>query len=280
LIGVSYILFKNDTPLILLSGIAVLIAIWWIGKTIFGKSLFAAVPVALFSIEPLFVNQFRVVPLLDIIQLPFILFSLIVFFIETNKKYYWATMIILGLVAATKSIVPTILLLATFSLYLILIRRFAHLKMLMVMSPVAMGVFALSYLRTFLNGYSFADFIGFQKWIFLYQQSKLIFPLSFWRLMLLNEWQAWWGDRSLQTTSDWTILWPLLILLPFVFVILAYFRKFIMHPFARLLLLWIFVYEIFLSTGAVVTRFLLPLLPILYIVGTYVVREMFIRHKQ
>ena len=97
---------------------------------------------------------------------------------------------------------------------------------------------------------------------------------------MLNEWQTWWGDQSLQTSNDWTIVWPLLMILPFVFVILSYFRKFTMPGLVRLLLLWILVYEAFLSVGAVVTRFLLPLLPILYIVGIYTVREMFLSRKR
>lgn len=280
MIGVSYWLFKTETPVILLSAIAALTAIGWLGQTVFGNPVLALVPVALFSVEPLFVNQLRVVPLLDIVQLPFILFSLVVFYYETKKKYFWRTAILLGFVAATKSVVPTILLIACFSLYLILAKKYTKLKMFVLMSPLSAGILMLSYLRTFLDGYSIADFIGFQKWILLYQQSKLIYPLSFWRLMFLNEWQAWWGDRSLHAASDWTITWPVLVMLPFAFVIVAYFRKFHIHPAARLLLLWIFVYEIFLSIGAVVTRFLLPLLPVLYIVGTYAVREMFFSRKR
>src|SRR3989344_1303240 len=279
MIGASYVLFKTDTPLILLSGVAVLAAIWWLGRLVLGNTTQALVPVALFSVEPLFVNQFRFVPLLDIIQLPFILLSLVVFYLETKKKYFWATMILVGLVAATKSIVPAVLLSICFLFYLLLARDYKRIKIFIVMSPLSVGVFTLSYLRTFLNGYSLSDFVGFQKWIFLYQQSKLILPLSFWRLVMLNEWQTWWGDQSLQTSNDWTIVWPLLMILPFVFVILSYFRKFTMPGLVRLLLLWILVYEAFLSVGAVVTRFLLPLLPILYIVGIYTVREMFLSRK-
>ena len=280
MIGLSYLIFKTDAPLIFICAVAALVAIWLLGRAILGTSYLAILPVALFSIEPLFLNQLKVKPLLDIIQLPFILFSIIVFYNETKKKFFWATPILLGLVAATKSIVPTILLIACFSFYLILAKEYTKLKMLLMMTSFSIGILMLSYLRTFLNGYSFADFIGFQKWILLYQQSKLIFPLSFWRLMFLNEWQAWWGDRSLHSASDWTILWPLLVMLPFIFVILSYFRKFQIHPVARLLLLWIFIYEVFLSIGAVVTRFLLPLLPILYITGTYAVREMFFPRKR
>lgn len=279
MIGFSYLAFKTDALLIVLCAVAVLVAMWLLGRVILGSSL-ALVPVALLSIEPLFLNQLRFKPLLDIIQLPFILFSILAFFYESKKKYFWRTAILLGFVAATKSIVPTILLVVSFSFYLILAKEYTKLKMFLLMAPLSVGIFTLSYLRTFLNGYSVADFIGFQKWILLYQQSKLILPLSFWRLMFLNELQAWWGDRSLHTASDWNILWPFLVLVPFVFVILAYIRKFQMHPLIRLLLLWVFIYEMFLSIGAVVTRFLLPLLPSLYIVGTYAVREMFFRQKE
>lgn len=280
LIGLSYLIFKSESHLIFISGFLVLVAIWLIGKIVFENNLLALVPMALFSIEPLFVNQFRFVPLLDIIQLPFIIFCLIIFYKESKQKYFWGTMILLGLVAATKSVVPAILLSACFIFYLFLNNEFRRLWTFVIMTPLSVVVLVLSYIKTFLSGYTLADFIGFQKWILLYQQSKLIIPLSFWRLMFLNEWKAWWGDQSLQRATDWTMLWPILIILPFVFVILSYFRKFQIHPLVRLLLLWIFIYEAFLSTGAVVTRFLLPLLPILYVISTYAIKEMFFSHKR
>lgn len=262
LVGVSFLWFQTEVAAILFSGILALIALWFLGKQVLKDGVWSLIPAALFVAEPLFQNQIRVTPLLDIIQLPWILLSLIFFL----KEQFFFTALSLGFVMATKSIVPAFLLITSFLLFLGLRKKWEILKHFLMWLPLGFVVLIVSYAKTFQNGYTFSEFIGFQKWIILYQQSKLIFPFSFWRLTLLNQWQTWWGEMKVMPVEDWWLTWPILVVLP---ILLLVWRKKKLSDPALLLVLWAIVYEAFLSLGVVSTRFLLPLLPALYILLLY-----------
>lgn len=269
IIGLSFLWFQNDGAAILFFAILSLFSLWVLGRQVFSDGVWALVPVALWSSEPLFQNQLRVTPLLDIIQLPFIFLSLYSF---VRKQFFW-TGVFLGFTAATKSVVPSVLLVFTFFIFFLLKKKTREFLQFLPWLSLSFAVLVASYTRTFMNGYSFWDFLGFQKWILLYQQSKLIFPFSFWKLMLLNKWQTWWGDMAIVQAEDWHFTWPILVIVQFVLII----RRKLFDP-VFILLLWVLVYETFLSTGVVVTRFFLPLIPILYILSVQFVRE-FIRRS-
>jgi len=278
LIGLSYLLFQNDGVVIVLFLLLSLLALWLLGWRVLGDWVTALIPVALFSTEELLRNQLRVTPLLDIMQLPFVLFALVLFLHEYRRGRFLWTSISLGMVAATKSVVPALLLVLTFGVFLLIRNEWKKGVTLVPWLFISLGIFMLSYTRTFLNGYSFLDFLGFQKWILLYQQSKLIYPFSFWRLMFFNQWQTWWGDMGVVPAVDWNILWPMLVTVPFLLITLGVNKKNRLNDTAVLLLLWVFVYEAFLSLGVVVTRFLLPLLPVLYILGVLLV-QLFLKRR-
>lgn len=269
IIGVSLVLFRTEVMAIVFFAMLSLVALWLIGRVILPYPWYL-IPVALFSLEKVYLGQLRVTPLMDIIQLPFILLTIYFFHKEHAGKYFIVTPILLGVVAAIKSVIPAGLIAITFCIFLLWNGKKDRIIQFFLTVPLSGFVLLAVYARTFLNGYSFLDFLGFQKWILFYQHSKLIFPFSFWKLMYLNQWQAWWGDRGMHQAEDWQILWPVLATLPFVAVFHK--RDLIKKDSMMVLLLtWVFVYEAFLSIGAVVTRFLLPLLPILYIIGMRVV---------
>jgi hypothetical protein len=271
IIGASILFFKNDTLVIPFFGIVSLIAVWMLAKSVLKNNVLAIIPVAGLVSEKLFLDQFRIVPLMDIIQLPFILFSLYFFTIERKKDKYVVTAVLLGLTAAVKSVVPAILLLFAFSVFFILKQRLVSLFRFFVFFPIAAVCFCLTYLRTFLSGYTLADFIGFQKWIFLYQQSKLIYPFSLWSLIYRNRWQAWWGDKGILHASDWQVTWPIVTTLFFVMVIVRIVLRRKTGDAMEILMVFGIMWFCFLSLGVVSSRFLLPVLPICYIVSTYLI---------
>lgn len=272
LIGASYLLFQNEGPVILISAVLSLLTLWLIGLEVLRDRVAALIPVALFATEKLFLGQLRVTPLLDIIQLPYILFALFSFLREHKRGRYLWTSVSLGLVAATKSVVPAALLVVVFVAFFIICKKVRLIIRLLPWLTISFGILVVSYTRTFLNGYTLWDFLGFQKWILLYQQSKLIFPFSFWRLMLFNQWQTWWGEMKVMSVEDWRWTWPVLALVPLALLI-VYRRKIIQNSTLFVLLLWALGYEVFLSIGVVATRFFLPLLPVLYVLAVYSGRE-------
>lgn len=278
-IGLSYNLFQSDAQVIVLFGVLTLTSFWFLSKQILKSNAWSILPLTFFSFQSLFLNQFRVTPLLDIIQLPFILLAFVVFLYEKDKDRFFWTAFVLGLIAATKTIVPAILLIACFCCFFIVERRFKSIFNLFLWLPVSLIILVGSYTRIFLDGYTIVDFFKFQKWIFLYQQSKLIYPLSFWRLTLLNQWQTWWGDSHIMKVDDWSFFWPILVLMPFITLLFYKIKRVPLRSPERLLLIWALIYEVFLSLGITATRFLLPLLPALYILLFFVLQKLVKRAK-
>lgn len=267
-LALSILMFKNDKTIMIFFAFLTLVSLFALSKQVLGDTLVSLVPVSLFAVEQLFVDQLRYVPLLDIVQLPFIFFSLSAFLWEQKVKKYPLTALLLGVVMATKTIVPGILLSVVFVGFFIFTRRVKDILQFVLWLPLSVVIFCLSYMRTFMSGYTIWDFIGFQKWIFLYQKSKILFPFSAWRLIFFNQWQAWWGDFSILKASDWRITWPIGTILTAGLAIIAVFKKIRITDRVFLLLLWIGVYGAFLSIGVISSRFLLPFLPVTYILGT------------
>lgn len=273
IIGLFILMLKNDKFVVIPSAIFTLILMWTIGRIVLKDGVLALVPVVFLATEPLFLNQIRTAPLLDIIQLPWILFAIAGFLWEKPSRKFILTAVMVGFVMATKTIVPAILLVSTFVIFLFLQRQRKQIVRLLLWLSLSVVIFIASYTRTFMSGYSIGDFIGFQKWIFLYQQSKLIFPFSAWRLLFFNQWQAWWGDMRILTADDWHWTWPVSSALGIYAVVLLVTRKLPIKEPITLLVLWFSVYSIFLSLGVVSSRFFLPLFPLSFIVSVWVIRK-------
>lgn len=271
LFSLSILFFKNDKFIILPLGVLTLVSLWLLGTQVLRNRWLAFIPVILLSLEPLFLNQFVYVPLLDIVQLPFILLSLYFFIREEKRGWFWVTAGMVGLVMATKTIYTGLLLYSVFAAYLTITRQYKKMLALFLAAPVSGIIVCLSYLRTFLSGYSFYQFLGFQKWILLYDQSKLLYPFSIWRLVFLNQWQAWWGDFRILHAEDWQITWPFFTGVTFAAGILVLVRKLKTFPALSVLMLWILIYGIYISLGISSSRFLLPLFPVSYIIATYAI---------
>jgi hypothetical protein len=274
--SLSILLFHNDITIILSFGLLTLVALWFLGTQILQDRWLAIIPVAILSFEPLFLNQFQYVPLLDIVQIPFIMFSMYFFIREEKHGTFWITSGMVGLVMATKTIYTGLLLFSVFGIYLAMTRQYKKILYLLLSMPVSVILFCLSYLRTFLSGYSLYQFFGFQKWILQYDQSKLLYPLSIWRLVFVNQWQAWWGDFRILRADDWQITWPIFTGLTFLTGVLVILRKVKTFPGLSVALLWILAYGIFISLGISSSRFLLPLLPVCYIIGTFICFKRFL----
>ncbi len=275
-ISLFIILLKNDRFIVIPFSILTLVSLWFLGLHILHDKLLALVPVVLFSSERLFLDQIRYAPLLDIIQLPFILFALAFFVREYSSKKFVVTSLMIGMVMATKTVIPAILLTACFLSVLFIRKDWERIRYFILWLPFSLLILLASYIRTFLSGYTLFDFIGFQKWILLYQKSKLIFPFSVWRLIFLNQWQAWWGDMRILKADDWSIMWPIVTLLT-IFSLLFVNKQVKLSREYHVTIAWVIIYSAFLSIGVVSSRFFLPYLPVLYIVSTLSVKSVLIR---
>lgn len=271
ILGLSVWLFKNTTQIIVFSGVIALIILYVLAKQLLKENYLSLGVVLFFTLEELFINQFLVSPLLDIIQLPFILLSVYFFYRASVSKhifYYAAAGLCLGFVVSIKTMITGILIVITWLIYLFVKRNYTQfINTFLISFPIAFVVLLLSYTRIFVDGFTIRYFFAVQKWVFFYQQSKLQFPFSVWRLIFFNQWQTWWGDYRILRADDWSIMWPIITLLSFSYIGIKVIKKKKWEALELLCAIWVVVYSIFLSLGTVSSRYFLPFLPFLYLLS-------------
>lgn len=271
ILSLSIFLFDNVNtimiPLLLLS----LLGIFLISKIILKSTLVSLVPIAIFINEPLFLNKLTTSPLLEPIQLPFIIFSLYFFIQAITKKNYkkWLilTSIMLGFVISTRFFILGLFLLLSMGVFFLIERKKYKKGIVFLMTlPIVLLVLLLSYTRTIQSGESILHVIGIQKYIYYYHKSQLTLPFSFWDLLIFNKWHTWWGNRTITSDEQWILVWPITTFMAFLFILLSLFKKILISDAEKIIFSWIVMYSVFLSMGIVSTRYFIPLLPFLYII--------------
>lgn len=277
LIGLSIIIFDNQTTtsiiLLAISGFGVFL----IAKASLKNSLLALIPLGIFINEPLFLNTAVNLPLIEPIQLPFIIFSLYFFIKAVGSKNYWKwfvlTSLMLGGVISVRFFVLGAFEILAFIIYLLLDRDFKKIFTFALTLPISIIVLIASYFKTIMEGYPLLHVFGIQKYIYTYHKSELGTPFSFWDLILFNRWHTWWGNRAISSDVQWIIIWPLSVLLSTVFFISALFKKIKISETDKIILIWCFMYCLLLSLGNVSVRYFMPLLPFFYILSTKFILE-------
>lgn len=266
LIGLSEIIFKNQNVFALLSGLLVLAGLYILSKIIFKDTILALIPVMLISAESLFYSQLRA-PFLDTLYLGLLL---LVFIFVLKEKFLYAN-IFLGLMAATKSSASIFLLVpAVIIAYLFYMKDYNKIKKFLIFLPASILVFLLTYTRYFLLGHNLREFLGLQKWIFtFYETGAKGTPGAVWQILLSGKWPTWWGQ--VESVSEWNILWPLSLVavVYYLSTVISKRRQYRSSLFG----LWILAYLIFLSLIPVFPRYLLLILPFMYILAVWVLSK-------
>ena len=319
-LALSIAIFDNENLPILVFGTLVLVVLFLIGKEIYQNTFLALLPPLCLSFEKLFISQFVYVPLLDIIQLFFILLA-VIFFIKAIKQqltkkvflYFAFSSIALGGIISVKFFITGIIVVLSWYLFLLFRKDLKRGILLFVSLSFSLIVLILSYLRVFFYGYSLRSVFGIQKWIFLYHSSKLTHFFTVWPLIFLNRWYVWWGDKPVLREIHWQISWPIITTIAFL-VIIFYFKKGEYHPVSGVdeadtnksphggvqsetenhgllpvgiyflkrlprkkeiepIMFWILCYSLFISFAQANSRYLIPLLPFLYLVSFHGMNE-------
>lgn len=273
IIALSILLFDNPRTLIIPLLVLSFFGLFLILRKVLNNNLLALLPLVVYANEPLTISKFQYVPLLEPIQLPFIIFALYFFILGVSQKRYvpWflLTSIMLGFVISIRFFILGAVLILVMIAYLVLQRKERIRLLVFVASlPLSLVVLFASYFRTIQEGYSLFQILGVQKYILFYHQSKLENLFSFWDLLFFNRWHAWWGERIIISDSTWIIAWPVATVLTASFVLLFLFKKIKINSASKILLLWILAYSLLLSGGNSTTRYFLPLLPFLYTFAT------------
>lgn len=272
IIGLSIILFDNPSTIILPSLLLSIFGIFLIARLSLRSSVLSIIPVAVFANELLFLSKFQFTPLIESVQLPFIIFSLYFFIkgvIEKNySRYFILSSIMLGFVISIRFFILGAALAFSMCLYFILRRKIDKKVIIFLLSlPLSLVVLIASYTKTIQEGYSIIQVFGIQKYIFFYHKSKLISFFSFWDLIMFNRWHTWWGDRRILNDYQWIMFWPISMILNGIYLILAMIGKIKPNEPEKIIFLWIISYCALLSVGNSTTRYFLPLVPFLYILA-------------
>lgn len=272
IIAFSIWLFDNPRTIIVPLMILSFLGLFLIGRIILKSTLLALLPLALFVNEPLAMSKLNYVPLLEPIQLSFIIFALYFFIkgVSTKQYIYWfiATSIMLGFVISIRFFVLGAAMIFGMVLYFFVIRKFGKKFITFILTlPLCLVVLLFSYTKTILDGYSIIQTLGIQKYILFYHKSQLINPFSFWDLILFNRWHTWWGDMRIISDSTWHIGWPISVILTIGFLLYILRKKILLSKAELVIFLWVFSYMMLLNGGMATTRYFLPLLPFLYILS-------------
>ncbi len=273
IIGLSTVIFNNDSTFILLSAVLSLFFLYFLSLQIFSNKLLSLLPPFFLSFEPIFKNQLVYTPLMDIFQLVFVL-CIFIFFNKgiLNKKsllYFFLANLFLGFFIATKFFITGFVIIASFLMVLLYNKDKERIIKLMITLPISLLVLLLSYIRVFAFGYTFFKFLGIQKWVFLYHKSFLILPLSVWPLLLFNKWYVWFGDKPVISDGQWSFSWPILTIISIITVILYIFKKIPKKKEVEILMAWFVCYMLFMSFGQTFSRYFVILIPVLYIISLY-----------
>jgi len=273
-IGLSAVLFENENTANLLFAIGSLILIYAVARKVCKTTIASLIPVVFFSTEPIFKNQLIYTPLLDIIQLFFLLSFFYIFILAfENKKrqirYFAIASLLLGAFISVKFFATGITLVAASVSLLLIYKRFRAAVSYVFTLILSIGVLLLSYVNTLFTGTGISNYLGIQKWVFLYHKSQLILPFSIWSLLLLNKWYVWWGDKPVIADNQWQITWPIITIGAILIGIFILIKRLPRSPLVELLLLWSGFYLLFFSFGQITSRYLVILLPIFYIINAY-----------
>jgi len=275
LIGLSAVVFDNENIIILIAGCFSFFFMYLLGEQIFHNTMISLIALLLVSLEPIIKNQFVYVPLLDIMQLAFLLGSFYYFNkgIKFTKKmiiYFLLATVFLGCFISTKFFATGITIVLAWYIVLLLHKKWYAIKWLTALLPISIIVLFLTYSRVFsFKSYTLFSFLGIQKYIYLYHKSQFILPFSIWPLLLFNHWYTWWGNIPVISDPQWQFTWPIVTILSFVTLVLYILRKIPHELSIEVCMVWAVCYVLFLSVGQITSRYLIILLPILYLISIY-----------
>jgi hypothetical protein len=277
LIGFSILIFQNQNIPAIFFGVALLVVIFLISKEILKDKVWALVPVFFFSIEKLFLEDLAT----SMLDLPFTFFACLalLFLIKgrKNPRLYLGVTIALACVATTKMYLvgfALMALVAAYLLFLLIVFRNKDFFWFLLFSPLFLVLYCSTYLVYFIDGHNLIDFKELHFWIRHFARVQMPgYPqFEIWRILLLGQWHTWWGEGIIHI-KQWTPLW----LISFLSIFPTFWFIFKKGIKKNLSLLLLIAFPLSLlamySYGLPYPRYLMPVLPPLYILLCYNLRK-------
>lgn len=274
LIGLSILVFNNENISIVISVILSYFLLFLLGKQFLTSNTTALLPSLFLSFEPLFKNQFVYTPLLDTIHLSFMLSAFYFFIIAINSReknllYFLISSLLLGGFISTKFFGVGAAIIAAWYISIIISKNKKHFIYLTLSFPISILVLLSTYIAVLFTNYPLKQFLGIQKWVFLYNKGHIQNAFTVWPLLLFNQWHTWWGTRAVLSDAQWSILWPIATIITFVTIILYITGRIPRKRGMEMIMAWIVFYLALLSLSDANVRYFVILLPMLYLVSIY-----------
>lgn len=259
-----------------ISAIMAAVLFYLLANKILKNTTFALVATTWFVCDPLFISQWPAT-MLDSMHLVFLLLFFILLFEYGKRKrtilYVVLPGVALGAFSAIKYPVLSVILVAMGCYYMWQKRRsILHIIMFLVSAG---ATYILTYGRYFLMGHTLLDWLRVQKWMFaFYANSRLESNVgSIWTTLLTNHYQNLF-TKMWQTVPEWSIAWPIVTLSGF----LVLYRLLRQNNKQRLFFLTmscsVVLIAIFYTFTPFWTRYLLLIMPFLYMATASVLKTM------
>ncbi|MDO8452919.1 MAG: phospholipid carrier-dependent glycosyltransferase, partial [bacterium] len=275
-IGLSELWFNNSRYTAAIFNILTLVALFWLLYLLLGSSLLSSALVTLFSFEKVFLAQMQYAPLLDNIQLFFVLMSFAFFvkFYKSGKlQSLVPAMLTLGLVISTKFWITGFTILVVWLLSLLANRDFKKIKYVLLALPLTLAPLLASYYQSFVQGMTIREFFGTQKYIYSWHSAKLEFnPIAVWDFLLFGRWH---NQGEIKQAVDWQLTWPIIGILSIlaIYQLIKQYKKSGAKDSIYIIGIWFIVYFALLSVSTVNARYLFPILPAMYALSGWVIKE-------
>lgn len=277
LISLSILVTGNENVMVSVFFVLFIIGIYLLCKQVTGSTVISQIVVLLALFERLFTDQITISPLLDIFLITFLVFGIITASLALEKRkplILLATYACFGAALMTKVWLVGMVFVGPVTLY-ILLRYTKYYRYVIGGIIIVLGITLLSYVRMFMDGYNIIQVLLVQKWLYWYQNGKRSGLFTIWPLIFLNRWYVWWGNAPIAQDMNWSVSWPIVI----GSGILAGVRI-LMKPFTNvktslyLTGILTIVYALFMSLGQASARYLLPLLPLVYILDGWILSRL------
>jgi hypothetical protein len=153
----------------------------------------------------------------------------------------------------------------------VLFRRWRYYKHILVGAIIVLAGTLATYARLFWDNYTIIEILKVQKWLYWYQAGKVNRLFTIWPLIFLNRWYVWWGETSILKDSHWSLSWPVAIgiaLIACLRVVFTVRQK--NRPLLDMCAISAICYFVFMSLGQASARYLLPILPICYVLSAWI----------
>lgn len=268
LIGLSELWFENSRFTGPIFNVLILVILYFLILQILDSKILASFLVYIFSFEKVFFAQMRYSPNLDNIQVFFILASfyfLVKYFKKNRIDLIFWSFIFLGLVISTKFWITGSVILLSYFLSFLLTKRYKKLKTAFLFAPIILVPLFISYTNSFLNGMDLREFFGTQKYIYAWFSSNINFDIiKIWNFLMVNS----------SHSADWQVTWPILSIVSFLSLIKM--RK---NEPVYIIGVWVVIYFALLVVGNINGRYFFPILPFLYILSGWEVKNLLKKYK-